>query len=190
MATMVRSRVRVLFRTPIWQLLSDPRKKLNEIMLELFKLRRNLATLGRAPQHPLAEPLYELVHLLDVVSRWHDRGLQAEIAPFSAVNYGQWDEVIRILCQLEEHFRRAGRDPYGMNRTDKGERVTAEKVFLGNVHGLFTHSVPFWVARRNVHPDFPNANAYDMVCAQSRRFMTSHTGPMIKLIDELESLTR
>jgi hypothetical protein len=182
-----RTRIQVLFNTPLSVLLSDPRKKLVELVPELLKLRTYLRR-----GIDIRETLPAIVDFFDVVSRWHDRGLQDVIAPLLAVNYSQYDEVIAKLRQLEGHFQRAGRDESGMNRTKPGEMVRASQVFLGNVYGLFTHPIPFWVERRDetkgVHPDFPTMNAYDLVCAQARRFMTSHMGPMVGLIDDLVRL--
>ena len=181
-----KSRIGVLFFTPISLLLADPRKKLREIMMDFTEFSRFLRRIGDRPQH---EPLDEIVDFFNRVSRWHDRGLNDVIASFRAVNYGQWDGAIRALEALDAHFVNAGRNPYGMNRTERGEAVTAGKVFLGGVWGLFTHPVLYWVRQRGepkgAHPDFPSMNAYDLVLNQARRFMKSHTAPMLELIAEL-----
>ena len=188
----LRRRLRVVFCTPISRLLSDPRNELREIILDLIRLKRSLRGLGQPPQHPLSEPLYEIEDFFARVSWWHDRGLEDVVVAFAAVNYGQWDETIRRLEALGLHFIRAGRSPYGMNPTERGETVTAEKVFLGGVYSLFTHPVPYWVRQRmepkGIHPDFPDMNAYDLVLDQARRFMRSHAEPMIRLITELEEV--
>ncbi len=182
---MVKSRIFVLLNTPVLQLLADPRKKLRAIMPELRQLREFLRGAASQP-----EPLYRIVEFFDRISPWHDRGLEDVISPFRQVNYGQHDHVIVQLIKLEGHFVNAGRDPSGMNRTERGERVTADKVYVGGVFGLFTHAVPFWVARRGEpkgsHPDYPDMNGYDLVAWHASRFMGSHGGPMIQLIDELE----
>ena len=182
-----RSRIFVLLHTPILQLLADPRKKLREIMPELRQLREFLKGAASQP-----EPLHRLVEFFGRISPWHDRGLEDVISPFRLVNYGQYDHVIVELIKLEVHFVNAGRDQFGMNRTERGERVTADKVYVGGVFGLFTHAVPFWVARcgepKGAHPDYPDMNGYDLVAWHANRFMRSHGGLMIQLIAELEAV--
>lgn len=186
---MAKHRTYILFNTPLLQLFVDPRKKLRVIMPELRQLREYLKETASQ-----SEPLYRLVEFFDRISPWHDRGLEDVISPFRQVNYGQHDHVIVQLIKLEGHFVNAGRDQSGMNRTERGERVSADKVYLGGIFGLFTHPVPFWVTRRGepkgAHPDYPDMNGYDLIAWHATRFMGSHIGPMVQLIDELERLSK
>lgn len=102
-------------------------------------------------------------------------------------------EVAQLKEKLETirtHYNRAGREPYGWNRTQKGEPVTDEKVFLGNIYGLFTKTVAYWKTQKNEHKGgwgykgMENLNAYDVVNCQAAEFMESHK-PVLQLITSL-----
>ncbi len=177
---MLKERIRSLF--------VDPRKELAKIMPELEQLRGALkrAVLG-------SDPLNRLVGFFDAVSKWHDRGLNDVIELFEQVNYGQYDGVIDRLQILQAHLVAAGRDEYGWNRTKYGETVTADKVFLGNICGLFTHPISFWATRKDEEKGGwgfasmakSNLNAHDVVCIQAQDFILSHAPFMIDAIDAL-----
>lgn len=172
---------------------TQPKKKLYAIMPQLIGLRIALARHDRELTNPLTDPLAEIVNFFNLVSWWHDRGLTDVIAALEEVNRGQYDRIIADLRLLQGQFGNAGRNPSGMNRTERGEAVTPQSVFLGGVYGLFTHPVPFWQARKNekkgAHPDFPTKNAYDILAAHARRFMESHIEPMCQIIARLEAAT-
>lgn len=168
---------------------AKPERKLTVVRPELQQLRQ---ALQRASES--RDPLTEIVHFFDMVSRWHDRGIGDLIATFEEVNYGQYDEVLEKLRTLQKHFENAGRCEYGWNRTKRGETVTADKVFLGNIYGLFTHPVPFWKQRKDEnkggwgYSGMENLNAYDVVSQQARKFMASHASPMIVILNNLEAV--
>lgn len=177
----IRKRVKAIF--------TKPERKLTVVKPELQQLRQ---TLQRASES--RDPLTEIVQFFDSMSRWHDRGIGDLIAAFEEVNYGQYDAVLEKLRTLQKHFANAGRDEYGWNRTKRGETVVADKVFLGNIYGLFTHPVPFWKQRKDEKKGgwgfsgMENLNAYDVVSEQARKFMSSHTSPMIAIISNLEAV--
>ena len=180
----LKKRVKALF--------ARPKRKLAVLVPELRSLREDLERAKKTQ-----DPLREIVRFFDAVSRWHDR--QAEILgiiqEFVDVNYGQHDKTIRELHAFMAHCARAGRDEYGWNRTKYGEQVTPDKVFLGNIYGLFTHPVTCWQAQRNEKrggwgfPGMEHLNAYDVVSEQARQFMISNAGSMVPLIQNLEKLT-
>lgn len=166
-----------------------PERKLTALNLEFQQLRQALQRLSES-----RDPLTEIVQFFDSMSRWHDRGIGDLIAAFEEVNYGQYDAVLEKLRTLQKHFENAGRCEYGWNRTKRGETVTADKVFLGNIYGLFTHPVSFWKQRKDEErggwgfSGMENLNAYDVVSQQARKFMVSHVGPMIAILDNLEAV--
>lgn len=172
---------------------TKPERKLTVVKPELQQLRQ---TLQRASES--RDPLTEIVQFFDSMSRWHDRGIGDLTAAFEEVNYGQYDAVLEKLRTLQKHFENAGRCEYGWNRTKCGETVTADKVFLGNIYGLFTHPVPFWKQTKDEKKDqwkgtvwedtLKGMNAYDVVSQQARKFMTSHTCPMIAILNDLEAV--
>jgi len=166
----------------------DPRKELVKIMPELNQLRGALenAVLG-------GDPLNRIVEFFDAVSKWHDRGLNDVIEVFEEVNYGQYDGVLENLRTLQLHFVRAGRNECGWNRTKYGETVTSDKVFLGDICGLFTHPVSFWATRKDEEKGGwgffsmlnSSLNPYDVVSIQAQDFIVSHAPYMIDAINAL-----
>jgi hypothetical protein len=177
----IRKRVKAMF--------TKPERKLTALKSELQQLHQ---ALQRASES--RDPLTEIVRFFDTVSRWHDRGIGDLIAAFEEVNYGQYNEVIEKLRTLQKHFANAGRCEHGWNRTKRGETVTADKVFLGDIYGLFTRPVSFWKHRKNEKKGgwgfsgMEHLNPYDVVSRQASQFMTSHTGPMIAILNDLQAV--
>ncbi len=156
---------------------SSPRKKLGMIMPELRILRAELEAIR------LMQPLDGIVRFFASVSPWYDRleEIAKIITAFNRANHGgKYNDVIILLEGLFAHLRNAGRHRYGLNRTEKSEAVVAEKIFLGDICGLFTHPIPFWVSVKNEpkggwsYPNMEHLNAYDVVCNQATDFMRSH----------------
>lgn len=183
----IRKRVKAIF--------AKPERKLTVLKPEFQQLRQALQQASES-----REPLTEIVHFFDTVSRWHDRGIDDLIAAFEEVNYGQYDEVLKKLRTLKKHFEDAGRCEYGWNRTKRGETVTADRVFLGNIYCLFTHPVSFWSREENKKKDIPYVDhrgptsfarytsAYDVVSQQARQFMASHASQMLAILNNLEAV--
>ncbi len=175
---MLKERIRSLF--------IDPRKELAKIMPELKQLRGILENAVRG-----GDPLNRIVDFFDAVSKWHDRGLNGVLGAFEEVNYGQYDGMIDRLQILQAHFVAAGRDEYGWNRTSRGETVTADRVFLGNICGLFTHPVSFWIERKDAEKGgwgfagMEKLSAYDVVSIQAQNFILDHAVCMTDIIDAL-----
>lgn len=123
---------------------AKPGRKLSAVMPELHQLREVLSRISQS-----RDPFTEIVPFFNTVSVWHDRGIDDLIVAFEEVNDGQYDEVLRKLRTLQRHFENAGRCRYGINRTKRGERVSADKLFLGGIYGTFTHPVSFWIQRKH-----------------------------------------
>ncbi len=167
--------------------------KLVELKPRLLELRRAFDTISRSSDH-----LTSIVLFFEAVSWWHDRGgVRDLITLFKSANTkrGEYDAVIRTLETFDIHINQAGRYESGWNRTKKGETVTDDHVYLGNIYGLFTKTVSFWKKRKDDKKDgwkgtlygeaLAGMNAFDVVSAQAREFMNSHISPMVKLIDDL-----
>ncbi len=168
----------------------NPLQKVVALVPQLQRLRDTLVTND-------ARPLYGIVQFFNEVSAWHDRSdeIGQIIVALQEVNYGQYAELIQHLETLRKHFCNAGRDRYGWNRTEKGETVTADKVFLGNIYGLFTHPVSYWQQTKDEPKGQWNGgtwagcsavdgkNSYDVVSEQARGFMTSHVRSMVALVN-------
>lgn len=159
-----------------------PEKKLAELKSQFERLRGALQLALESK-----DPAVDIVTFFDMVSLWHDRGLGDVIAAFEEVNFkGRYNRILENLHLLQVHFVNAGRNLRGLNRTTRGEHVTASKVFLGNVQGLFTHPVSYWVERRNdPKGEWSGLNAYDIVGHQAMNFMSSHARPMTVILNDL-----
>ena len=185
---MIRKRLKALFLRP--------QRKLVAILPQLKQLREGLT---RVSYQMRQEPLEQIVHFFNLTSPWHDRGLGDIIAAFEGVNYGQFGDIVHELRRLQGHFENAGRSLYGMNRTMYGERVTAEKVFLGNIYGLRTRPIPHWQEasartlhtwhhfRANTAMRMNGTSDHDVVARQARQFMELHVYPMIQRIAHIEN---
>lgn len=87
-----------------------------------------------------------IIRLFKVISPFQDKGgFSQTISKLQEKNYGQLDQIISALGVLQLHFKNAGRDEYGINRTKAGEEVTSAKVFLGDVFGIWTKSASYWL---------------------------------------------
>ena len=155
--------------------LNPPEKTLAALRPELEKLA---AGLEQATRDAESDPLSAITSFFSITSVWHDRGLTDIIEMFARVNDGQYDTIIGKLTTLDHQFIKAGRSEYGWNRTKRGEEVTPDRVFLGNVYGLFTHPVPRWQEGKDEPKDswmgLRDVNSYDVVSDQARRFIMNH----------------
>ncbi|MBQ9298372.1 MAG: hypothetical protein IJ223_05025 [Clostridia bacterium] len=58
------------------------------------------------------------------------------------------------MCDFNYALKRSGRNKYGWNRTQKGERVTMDNVYLGDIFGLFTHTARTWATSDSIYDGF------------------------------------
>lgn len=169
----------------IRSIFARPEQRLIAIMTGLLEIRSEFEGFS------YKNPLEEIVTFFNLISPWHDRGdVEKVISAFEDANYGQHEQVLEKLRILQTHIVRAGRDPYGMNRTEKGQIVTEDDVWLGNIWGLFTKKVSFWKEGKDASPYLGDKNAHNIVSHQAEKFMTSHIDPMTEVIDWLEVYLR
>ncbi|MDE1970183.1 MAG: hypothetical protein KGI50_01230 [Patescibacteria group bacterium] len=125
-----------------------------------------------------------LVKFFHEVSRLHDKMSEfyAMIQAFESVNDGRYDALIRDLHAMSVHIQAAGRNRYQMNRTEKGETVTPENVFLGGIFGIWTFSVAYWMEHQE-------SDAFPVIVEQAKCFMEFHVFFMIKTTTKLLVMT-
>ena len=165
----------------------NPKQKVTTLLPELLKFRNELLETVNM------QPLDGIVRFFNATSIWHDREeeLGQIVVALQEVNYGQYEVIINQLTLLCQNVRNAGRDSYGWNRANKGESVTDDKVFLGNIFGLWTFPVSEWKKSKNemkgtfAYPGMKHLNAYDVVSDQAWQFMRSHVQPMCDCIEWL-----
>lgn len=104
----------------------------------LIKLKNELSFFKEMPRGK-EEALGYTLKFFNVVSEFQDQG---------KVKFAKNADEINFFVA------RTGRQGYGWNRTEKGEKVTAENLYLGNVFGLFTHTAKHWINSNSVYKDF------------------------------------
>lgn len=133
-----------LFKIAQAQLLSvvfPAKNDLKKIEGDLNSLQKEMQEISK-----IDNKVEAIIRLFKVVSPIQDKGgFSQTICKLHEKNYGQLDQIISALEVLQIHFRRAGRNEYGINRTKVGEEVTSENVFLGNVFGLWTKTASYWL---------------------------------------------
>lgn len=141
-----------------------------------------------------------IIRLFQVISPIQDAGgFSQEIFDLKKHNRnGKFDDQIEALEVLQAHFYNAGRSKYGINRTVKGEEITKEKVFLGNVFGLLTKTAAYWLSQKSIltkqfRPDVskdagtPVSNWYLINDYQCGSFVKSHTDGILEQIKVLKA---
>ncbi len=120
---------------------SNPLKK---VQPELFELEKNIKNVAN-----ISNKVEAIVKLFQVISPLYDKN------PFAAASLklgrkkGKYAKQLEALAILQKHFNNAGRSPYGMNRTEEGEMVTEDKIYIGNVFGLCTNTVSYWLGEKS-----------------------------------------
>lgn len=104
----------------------------------LIKFKNDLSFFKEMPRSKEGALEYTL-KFFNVVSEFQDQG---------RVKFAKNADEINFFVA------RTGRQGYGWNRTEKGEKVTAENLYLGNAFGLFTHPAKNWINSNSVYKDF------------------------------------
>ncbi len=139
-----------------------------------------------------------IVNLFQVISPIQDNaGFEETLVRLKKLNRKNDKDVIAALEALQLHFKNAGRDLCGKNRTIFGMKVTSDRVYLGGVYGLFTNKASYWLKNKeklekdfrfeiSLDPEYPVTNWWiinDHLCA---RFVNSHTSGILKNLDILK----
>ncbi len=159
------------------------RKSLSQVSPALQALDADLAKVAN-----VSDPISRLVQFFEAVSTFNDKQEQTPVnvgvaatAFRKANDQGQYAQTVEALESLQTHFRQAGREPYGINRTQPGEHVTENNVYLGNVFGLWTFTASDWRAKLS-RDDAQTKENKQIIEGQAAGFVKSHLEPMRKLI--------
>ena len=137
-----------------------------------------------------------IIQLFKVISPIQDAGAfmtDIEVLSNRAGFFKDYREEVEILRNLQLCIHTAGRSPHGMNRTQPGEAVTADKVYLGDVCGMFTHPATYWLKNRanleasfradvSTNPDNPVSQWYIIHDYQCRVFVDENIKSILKNI--------
>lgn len=139
-----------------------------ETINALTELRDSLKKLGPIPNDMR---IYDYaVHFFNIVVRFNDK---------YSVDKKMFKDNAESAGILATHLSRAGRQEYGWVRAKKGQEVTLDNLYLGNVHGL-------WTKTARTFKDMPNDKyVQDAIQGQLHGFISSHREPMIKLSDQV-----
>lgn len=140
-------------------------KDLKKFREELIQHRVNLKV------HPQSA-VRLMVEFFNSTSPRQDRDIASKLTELKG------DEAFReALRELSVHLRQTGRDSCGMNRTQFGQHVRDENVFLGGVNYAHTRNV----AQILVEGD--ESDYYRTVNAQATEYLQTHLSKMIMAIN-------
>lgn len=187
----IATRIKALF----FSLLGHQKKEMAQLKKALSSLQKDVENLENQPNKVEA-----LIKLFQIISPLYDEGgFSALIAKLERVNYGQFTKTIELLNILQKHVENAGRNPYGINRTKKGEVVTAANVYLGDVFGIWTKSASYWLEKQeelkkdlrlDISKDQSNpvTTWYCINDYQAGGFLKSHTKGILQTISDLKKV--
>lgn len=160
-----------------------------ELMPLLRELKRRLEAF-KASLSAGIDPLPVLIDFFNTTSPWQDHGVIGRLVQEARRSGNK--ALFQALVNLDAHIDNSGRKQHGWNRTEPGEAVTADRVFLGDIFGIWTKTVACWQKRKvadcdDLKPD-GRRTTLEIIRWQARHFMESHLAPMIELIDEIDRL--
>ena len=174
-------------------LIANPSKDIAAINDQLSMLKSEMERIKTMPNKVEA-----IIELFRVISPLQDTGgFSQTVSKLQEKNYGQIDTAIAALESLQKHFKNAGRNEYGINRTKKGEAITAANVWLGDVFGIWTKSAAFWLEnQKRFENDFrhdlakdPNRPVTTWYCINDYKagaFVESHVNGILNQIGILQ----
>jgi hypothetical protein len=140
--------------------------------------------LERIMNNPQRDPLDTIVDYFNVTSPVDD-------LPFPNRTLLQeycWATQVKAVMDLKEWIYNSGRDKHGWNRTQRGERVTADKVFLGNFDGIWTSNVTgFKRDKANGKLTGLHKDTYQKVQMQARRFMEANHEALKRILQAMQN---
>jgi hypothetical protein len=177
-------------------LFSSPKNCLKQYEVQLNSLKSEIEKIRTMPNKVEA-----IVKLFQVVSPIQDAQIFPElIKKLQKKNYGQIDLLVESTKTLLKHLDNAGRELYGFNRTKKGEAVTSENVYLGDVYGIWTKNAAYWLSHQielenDPRPDLTKKDAKKEVTTwycindyQAGDFVEKSTKHILAQIKEIQSV--
>lgn len=171
------------------------KKVFKKIQPRIQNLEAEIRTIGA-----MENKVEAIVRLFQIISPLEDEGgFNKEIGALKKRNWrGRFDTQIQALEVLQKHINNAGRDQSGFNRTIKGQDVTPNNVYLGDVFGLWAMSADYWLAERSKlertfrldiskNPGKPVSNWYIINDYQCGGFVRSHTEGILQQIEVLKA---
>ena len=95
-----------------------------------------------------------VVQFFNLTSKLDDRWIEISELPLKGWKFWGFKSKDRKQAEADRAFffkevKKAGRCPYGINRTKRGEEVTKDNVYFGDIHGIWTDTVAKFEALEN-----------------------------------------
>lgn len=117
-------------------------RRLRKAELErLSKFREKLANMGECPYKD-EEIFGYALEFFKLVASFQDAGL---------LQYSHYPKEQKLF---NSWLKAVGRDEFGTNRTQPGEDVTLDKIYLGNIFGLVTRTARAWSSDKEIYHGF------------------------------------
>lgn len=124
----------------MWCLGKDKWEKERERVIALEKA---IMKLGEVPSS-IPKAYEYAVSFFNLVSAFQDEGMLLN-AP---------GKMIQVQKELNDIVEYIGRSQYGVNRTQKGEKITLDNIYLGGIFGLCTFSARKWLESDSIYEGF------------------------------------
>ncbi|PKM91485.1 hypothetical protein CVU82_02720 [Candidatus Falkowbacteria bacterium HGW-Falkowbacteria-1] len=172
-----------LFNDPQKEIKND--KRFGDLMYQMLKIQE------------IDNKVWAMVALLKKIAVIRDNGgFSKLIISLKKRNHGQLNEIIKSLETIQEHIERAGRNRKGINRTNRGEEVTTDKVFFGKIFGLPIQTASYWLERQEImkkeiredlKDDFvKTVTNWTCINNQAGNFVTCHAGGILKELEKIK----
>jgi hypothetical protein len=173
----------------------NSRKVFVNIQPRIQELEKEIQSIER-----MENKVEAIVRLFQVISPIQDAGgFSQEIFELRKRDNGKFCQEIEALAVMQKHFSNAGRSEFGINRTKKGEEVNADKVYLGDIFGIWTKTADYWLAKKeelkkdlrpdvSVNPENPISTWYLINDHQCGSFVKSHTDGILEQIAILKAV--
>ncbi|MBP8599759.1 hypothetical protein KBI31_00775 [Patescibacteria group bacterium] len=128
-----------------------------------------------------------IVEFFQIISPIQDSGRVSVLAETIEKNQKKVPQTVAdAIRRLEKSVQRCGRNPYGMNRTEKGVEVNYDNVWLGDVYGLWTFPASYWLAHEkelkgHMRPELGSqVTDWHCIMAQCYYFVTGNVPLMLE----------
>lgn len=136
-------------------------------MDKLLDMKNSLIALGDAPYD---SKIYDYaVKYFNIITDFQDNVV------IDTNGFAKSKEELKLV---NLHIKKSGREEYGWVRSKKGEPVTLDNLYLGNIHGLNTKTARFF-------KNSGDAEVQTIIQDQLKSFINSHRKPLIENISKV-----
>lgn len=167
-----------------------PRRRLKRLLPWIISLSKSLDS------HLKSSELVSIISFLNLISEAGDNlaELEKTIDLLKKASSKRYSGEIDALNMIRDVIKDCGKKPYKFNYAKKGEKITADKVFLGDISGMTLKPVSKWIKDRNApkgilgFPLLKDLNYYDLVFYQAQDIMKSNADALREALHDLSDL--